>query len=229
MKSDSIHDNNAMKYISLLEEYYGHVIWKPRLDPISELIFTILTQHTSDKNAEKAYMLLVKSIDSWNDILDIPIDKLKSLIKSAGLFNQKSKRIIEAINRIKSHNNELNLSFLRDLNLSDARKWLTGIPGIGPKTASVVLSFSFGMPAIPVDTHVYRVSKRLKLFDNKISANHAHELLENLVIENKRYTFHVLFIKHGREICKAIKPLCKTCPLASICPSKLAFTENLYK
>ena len=213
-------NNNAMKYLHLLEDFFGKVAWSPRHDATSELIFTILTQHTSDKNAEKAYNLLIQSIDNWQDILSISIDKLKLLIKSAGLYNQKAIRIIDTIRYIHEYNNNLNLSFLKKFDLHEARKWLMDIPGIGPKTASVVLAFSLGMPAIPVDTHVYRVSKRLHLLDEKVSADNAHELLENQVVEDKRYSFHVLFIKHGREICKARRPLCYTCPLGEVCPSK---------
>ena len=105
--------------------------------------------------------------------------------------------------------------------LEDAKDWLKSLPGVGPKTAAIVLCFSFGMPAMPVDTHIYRVSRRLGLIEPKVSADKAHVLLEKIIDPDQVFAFHMYLIKHGRKICKALKPRCGECVLASNCPSKL--------
>ncbi len=205
--------NNIIRNLS---KVYGMPEWKPRLKPLDELIFTVLTQNTSDLNAEKAFLKL-KSLGSWKNILETSDSKIAKLIKSGGMSNIKSKRILGILNEIKKRNKKLDISFLSELTLNDARQWLTSIDGIGPKTASVLLSFSFNMPAIPVDTHVHRVSKRLELITNKTNAEDAHYILEKLVEDKKKYSFHVLLINHGRKKCYARNPKCKECILNKIC------------
>jgi endonuclease-3 len=113
------------------------------------------------------------------------------------------------------------LSFLAEMPLQTAKNWLKSLPGIGPKTAAIVLCFSFGMPAMPVDTHIYRVSRRLGLIDLKTSVDKAHDLMEKIVAPDEIFPFHMYLIKHGRKICKALKPRCNDCIVASKCPSRL--------
>lgn len=205
--------------IANLSEVYGTPIWKPRLKPMDELIFTVLTQNTSDLNAEKAFYKL-KTLGSWEEILKTSDFQIAKLIKSGGMSNIKSKRILGILQEIKKRKNKLDISFLSKLSLDDARHWLTSIEGIGPKTASVLLSFSFNMPAIPVDTHIHRVSKRLNLITKKTSAEDAHYILEKLVEDKNKYSFHVLLINHGRKKCHSRNPKCEECSLNKICNYK---------
>tara|TARA_B100000029_G_scaffold494100_1_gene557421 strand:- start:675 stop:1343 length:669 start_codon:yes stop_codon:yes gene_type:complete len=205
--------------ITNLSKVYGPPIWKPRLKPMDELIFTVLTQNTSDLNAEKAFLKL-KTLGSWEEILKTSDIKIAKLIKSGGMSNIKSKRILGILQEIKKRENKLDISFLSKLSLDDARRWLTSIKGIGPKTASVLLSFSFNMPAIPVDTHIHRVSKRLNLITKKTSTEDAHYILEKLVEDKNKYSFHVLLINHGRKKCHSRNPKCEECSLKKICHYK---------
>ncbi len=202
--------------ISTLTERYGNFKWQPRLNALDELIFTILTQHTTDKNAEKAFNNL-KQLGTWQKIANTDLNTITQLIRTGGLATQKSKTIKRALEEIQNTRGSLDLEWLAELEWQTAREWLMQIPGVGIKTASVVMSFSFGAPAIPVDTHVLRVSKRLGLLQQNCTADKAHHIIEALVDKEQTFKFHVLLITHGRETCKARNPLCKHCPLYSQC------------
>ncbi len=191
--------------------------------PLDELIFTVLTQHTSDLNAERAYQHMRGLYPSWQDVLDAPTTDLADAIRTGGLANQKSARIQAVLRDVLTRHGRFDLEFLAALPFEDARDWLRVLPGVGPKTAAVVLAFSLGMPALPVDTHVHRVSKRLGLISEKTGADEAHGVLEALVPAADRYQFHVLLITHGRRTCKAQRPLCPDCPLSDICPAGSQF------
>ena len=154
---------------------------------------------------------------SWETISNTPEFRIANLIKSGGLSNIKSKRILGILDEIKKRRRKLDLSFLSELTLKEAKEWLISIDGIGPKTASVLLSFSFNMPAIPVDTHVHRVSQRLNLIKTKTKADQAHDILEKLIPDENKYSFHVLLINHGRKRCHARNPKCEDCCLNQIC------------
>tara|TARA_B100000686_G_scaffold352211_1_gene453402 strand:+ start:447 stop:1112 length:666 start_codon:yes stop_codon:yes gene_type:complete len=207
--------------VDLLEVQYGKAIWKRRHEPLDELILTILSQHTSDINSERAFKMLMDEFGDMDTVLKAEIPEIEKAIKSAGLFRIKAARIKNVLNYIFNEIGSLNIEFLADLSMKDAKKWLTDIDGIGPKTAAIVLCFSFGMPAIPVDTHVYRLSKRLGLIGPKITADAAHDLLERIVDQNMIFQFHVYLINHGRNICKAVRPRCKSCVLSDKCPSRV--------
>jgi endonuclease-3 len=207
-----------------LSRHYGTVLWEPRYDGISELIFTVLTQHTSDRNAEKAFQQLVDyfgiaSSNDWIKVLNADVEKIKPLIRSGGLSNIKAKRIKDILSQLFQTYDSFDLSFLAELPLPEAKKKLNELPGVGPKTTAVVLSFAFGMPAFPVDTHIYRVTKRLGLIPEQISADEAHDELEKIIEPDLVFPMHVYLITHGRQICKARKPLCNACPIESQCPS----------
>ncbi len=194
--------------------------WRQRLDTVSELVFTILSQHTSDLNAERAGEALRDRFDSWEAVADASVQEVEDAIKSAGLARQKAPRILGALRRIQELRGSLELDFLRELPLPDAKAWLRGLPGVGPKTAAVVLCFALGMPALAVDTHVHRVSKRLGLIGPKVTAEQAHEILEPLVAPEDVYAFHVGLITHGRRVCHAQRPECGRCRLGEGCPSR---------
>ena len=204
---------------SLLQQYQGQITWTPRYDPISELVFTILTQHTSDSNALKAFNNLVGQFPSWQDILDADDEEVAKTIFIGGLSKIKAPRIKSVLKVIKSDTGSFNIDFLSHMTLTEAKNWLKSLPGVGPKTAAVVLAFALNMPAMPVDTHIYRVSKRLGLIGKKIDVDKAHDILENSVDPNKVFSFHVYLIQHGRTVCKARKPLCNECVLNDKCQS----------
>ena len=140
-------------------------------------------------------------------------------IRSGGLAETKAPRIQAILRAVDDREGRLDLSRLRDVSDGDARAYLTSLPGVGPKTAAVVLSFALGRDAIPVDTHVHRVSKRLGLIPANASAEKADRLLHDLVPDGLRTPLHVALIRLGREICKAPTPLCRQCPLKDLCPT----------
>ena len=205
--------------INLLSHVYGKLEWKPNQNPVSVLIQTILSQNTSDRNSHKAFSYLLDSFDNWQDLSNASVDEISKVIRSGGLGDIKAKYIKQALETIRRKRGNLELDFLKKLTLSEARDWLMNLPGVGMKTASCVLLFSLGIPALPVDTHIFRVSKRLGLTSNNISVNEAHELLEKVVPNEVIYSFHILLIEHGRKICKAQRQRCHKCVLQKICPS----------
>jgi len=202
-----------------LNANYGPIHWRPRMIALDELIFTVLTQHTSDLNAERSYDALRKAMPTWASVIEAETQKIADAIHHGGLANQKSVRIQQILIKILHRLGHFELEFLSDLPLEEARSWLTSLPGVGPKTAAVVMAFSLKMPAFPVDTHILRVSKRLGLIGRKVSADQAHPIMENMIPSDNRYDMHVLLITHGRQICKARVPQCGRCPLDQECPA----------
>ena len=193
------------------------------MEPLDELLFTVLTQHTSDSNAEVAYDAMRERYPSWGEVLEADTDSLAGTIRSGGLANQKAPRLQAILAEILKRRGDFMIDFLADLPLDDAKEWLTTLPGVGPKTAAVTLAFSLNMPAMPVDTHVYRVGRRLGLIPLTTSVDDAHVIMESQVPPDRVYAYHVQLIAHGRRTCKAQRPLCDECPLADICPSADAF------
>jgi endonuclease-3 len=204
--------------IGLLEKEYGTPRWQPQ-DPISVLVATILSQNTLDTNSRKAFDSLLATFGSWEAIMSASIDEVAKSIKEGGLARIKAKRIKLALQKIQQSRDSLDLSFLNELPLSEARAWLRQLHGVGPKTARCVLLFSFGRPALPMDTHVFRVGKRLGLISPKASLEEAHESLEALVPAKGIYQFHLHMVAHGRRICRPKMPLCQRCVLRQGCPS----------
>ena len=207
--------------IRLLTEEHGPFASEPRLDPAHELVFTILSQHTSDRNSERAFRNLMARFETLEAVAAADVDAIEEAIASGGLARVKAPRISEVLNRILELNDaSLDLSFLAEMPMDDARAWLRKLPGIGPKSAGIILSFSLGMPAMAVDTHIYRVSKRLGIIGPKVSAEKAHEVLEAAMPPEDVYPFHAAFITHGRKVCKAQRPLCGDCVVNYGCPAR---------
>lgn len=202
---------------NLLREVYGDIEWVPRYNGTEELIFTILSQNTSDINSERAFKSLFTKFTSLEQIAESDVTTIENAIKNGGLAKTKAPRIKSVLNVIKTRVGSYDLSFLPEMPLDEAKKWLTSLNGIGPKTAAIILCFSFGMPAMPVDTHVFRVAKRLGLIGNKITVEAAHPLLEEIIEPENIFEFHMYLIKHGRDTCKAIRPRCETCLLKNPC------------
>jgi len=210
--------------IARLDDAYGVPEWRPHHDATSELVLTILSQNTSDANSGRAFVRLLEAFPTWDAVMDAPLPNLIAAIQPGGLAPTKAPRIQAALRDIKTRSGGFDLSFLGDLPLEDARAWLRGIHGVGPKTVACVLMFALGRPAMPVDTHVFRVSTRLGLIPTRagraaMTAEKAHDLLEALVPPDDFYAFHIGLIKHGRRTCGAQRPRCADCVLADICPS----------
>ena len=200
----------------LLQDEYGYPSWRQHHPPVDELILTILSQNTSDVNSFRAFGHLKEKYDSWEKVRTADLDELKETIRPAGLANQKAPRIQRSLNRILDERGEISLDFLKDMTVPDAKAWLTSIKGIGNKTASIILLFSLNMPAFPVDTHVFRVTKRLGLHDTS-TPDKAHYWLEDVVEPKDYYAFHLQIIQHGREVCHARTPKCSVCVLQNEC------------
>ena len=205
--------------LNRLRKRFGELEPPRRADPLDELILTVLSQHTSDLNAERAFDALRAAYPTWVDVVRAPAIAVADTIRSGGLANTKAPRIQEILRAVHERESRFDLSRLRGFSDEEARTYLTSLPGVGPKTAAVVLSFALGRDAIPVDTHVHRASKRLGLVPSTASAERADRLLHDLVPDGLRTQLHVALIRLGREICKAPIPRCRACPLKDLCPS----------
>lgn len=200
-----------------LAQSYGNLQWRPSIDPMSELVLTILSQHTSDTNRDRAFEQMKARFPTWEEVRDAPTAELAEAIKPGGLSNIKAPRIQEVLRLIWEERGSFDLSFLMEIPVEDAKAWLAGFKGVGPKTAACVLMFACGLPVLPVDTHVYRVSARLGLIDERTSAERAHTVLEEMLAPEERYPFHIYMITHGRQVCKAQRPLCELCVVREWC------------
>jgi endonuclease-3 len=196
---------------------FGEPVWRNPLSPLDELVSTILSQNTNDANRDRAYQALRADFPTWEAVRDAPVEHIIAAIRPAGLANQKGPRIQEVLREITLQRGNLELQFLSDLPVEEGRKWLLQFKGVGPKTAAIVLLFSLGKPAFPVDTHIYRVSGRLGLRPESLNVEQAHPYLEALFPPQTYYAAHLNLIRLGREICKARKPTCVKCPLANRC------------
>jgi endonuclease-3 len=208
--------------IKLLQREYGLLEWRPGKDSIDVLIGTILSQNTSDVNSKRAFNSLMSSFGSWEAVASAPVEYIAQAIKSGGLSRIKAVRIKQILNKIEEEQSSLSLDFLKSMNISEAKDYLMHLPGVGPKTASCVLLFGLGKPCLPVDTHVFRVAKRLGLLDSRVSVGKAPNLLQEQIPSSKVYQFHLHLIEHGRRICHARQPQCSECVLKDGCPSSLA-------
>lgn len=197
---------------------YGEPEWRPNGDPVGELVQTILSQHTSDINSERAFQRLKQGFPAWSAVRDASVGDVEQAIRVGGLARVKAERIQQALREIGARfGGALTLDHLRDLSLEDARDLLMSFSGVGPKTASCVLLFALGTPAFPVDTHVLRVTGRLGLIGPKVSALVAHSLLEAAIPPDRRYAVHINLIRHGRAVCHAQRPKCDRCSLRQGC------------
>lgn len=202
-----------------LGERYEHPVWAgPRVDAVSELVLTILSQNTADTNSFRAFTALRARYASWHEVLTAPTDELEDVIRPGGLAPTKSRRIQHILAEVHAATNgSWDLSFLGTMPLLDAREWLTSLTGIGRKTAAIILLFNFGRPQMPVDTHVHRVTSRLGMLPPRTPLPRAHDLLEEVLDPAEMYPFHVEAIRHGRDTCRAPRPICGLCPLTDVC------------
>jgi endonuclease-3 len=209
--------DRVREMLRLIRKSYGRPKAFKASAPIDELIRTILSQNTSDSNSLAAFAVLKRSFKSWEDLLNTDTAKLARLIKHAGLANIKAKRIKDVLLEIKRREGKLSLGPLKDMGTAEAISYLRSLKGVGPKTAACVLLFSFGKPVMPVDTHIYRITRRLGLIPKNLSIEEAHGLLSDIVPKSLIYDFHLGIIEHGRRTCKAQNPKCGVCLLYSLC------------
>ncbi len=207
----------ALQVHEKLLEVFGEPIWRNPLPAIDELVSTILSQNTNDVNRDRAFDALRAKFPSWEKVRDAKTEDVIAAIRPAGLANQKGPRIQQVLRAITEERGSLHLDFLADLPTEEARAWLTKFNGVGPKTAAIVLCFSLGKPAFPVDTHIYRVSGRIGLRPEKMTVEQAHPHLESLLSPETYYAAHLNLIRLGREICHARKPECGKCPIIKLC------------
>ena len=210
---------SAAEILRRLEAAYGTAHPHLPRPPLETLVACILSQHTSDANSHRAFERLRERFPTWADVATAPEQSIEAAIRVGGLGRSKArtlKRVLAAIHASEGH---YSLNRLSSLPTDEAREFLLRLPGVGPKTAAIVLCFSMGRPVLPVDTHVHRVSKRLGLIGPRVGAERAHEELADRVPPELVYRFHVALIRHGRRTCRARRPLCAQCPLRDLCPS----------
>lgn len=207
----------ALQVHDRLLAFYGQPLWRNPLPALDELVSTILSQNTNDTNRDRAFAALRARFPTWEAVRDAEPEAVMDAIRPAGLANQKGPRIQQVLRAITAERGNLDLSFLADWPLEEARRWLLQFKGVGPKTAAIVLCFSLDRPAFPVDTHIYRVTGRIGLRPEKMSVEEAHSHLESLFLPETYYAAHLNLIRLGREICTARKPACERCPLEALC------------
>ncbi|MDP2912981.1 MAG: endonuclease III [Candidatus Omnitrophota bacterium] len=219
--------------MKLLNKAYGRPKPFRRSEPTDELVRTVLSQNTNDRNSLAAFAVLKKNFQDWDALLKTNTHQIARLIKHAGLADIKAKRIRAALKEIKRREGRISLRRLKSLSIENSLGYLRSLNGVGPKTAACVLLFSFGRPVMPVDTHIFRVAKRLGLIDKKIDIEEAQEVLTDFTLRRGRlrrpspektmnliYEFHLGIIEHGRRTCKAHNLLCGTCVLYDLCRFK---------
>jgi endonuclease-3 len=202
---------------NLLVCLYGRHEVEGTEDPLDTLVETILSQNTTDINSHRSFLALKKEYPKWELLLGQDPKNVSKIIRSGGLPDIKAERILRALEFIKRSRGRLSIDFLRDMSPSEADSWLGQMKGVGPKTRSIVLLFSLGMPAFPVDTHIHRVSKRLGLIGLNVTRERAQLELGSLVPKRDFYNFHINLIEHGRAVCHARKPKCAVCALSRMC------------
>ena len=200
-----------------MTEVYGSPDWSRGQDGMDELISCILSQSTNDTNRDRAFARLKATFSDWAAVHHAELDELIEAIRPAGLANQKAPRIQAALQAILDEAGEYSIDFLMRRSLDEAKAWLCSLRGVGPKTAAIVLCFAYGLPAFPVDTHIYRVCKRIGFIPAKLTANDAHPVMEYIAPPERYYAFHIQLIQHGRDTCHARKPACERCPLSDHC------------
>jgi endonuclease-3 len=215
-----------LKVREILIDEYGLPEWREHLSPLDELVSTILSQNTNDTNRDRAFEALTEKFSDWKAVRDANAEEVIAAIRPAGLANQKGPRIQRVLEQISAERGSLDLSFLKEWEVEEAKDWLLRFKGVGPKTAAIVLLFSLGKPAFPVDTHVHRVSGRLDLRPEKMNADKTHDFLADLLPAESYYDMHLNLIRLGREICHARNPDCEACPLNHLCAYYTALKDN---
>jgi endonuclease-3 len=201
---------------------YGIPGWAAHGHPIAELILTVLSQSTNDRNRDVAYLRLRERFATWEEVRDAPVDELEEAIRPGGISKVKSARIKSILQAIEPRE-AISLEGLADMSVPEAQDYLTALPGVGRKTAACVLLFALGMRDVPVDTHVSRVGTRLGLFRPKAPFEEMHDEMLAITPKGEELEFHINLLRHGRRTCHARKPECAACALQRMCPSAFSF------
>jgi endonuclease-3 len=199
--------------VDRLEAAYGKAVLRTRRPALDELVLTILSQNTSDRNSEHAYARMRERFPAWEDVRDAPETELVEALRPGGLAVQKAPRIQAVLRDL----DRLDLEWLGGLPADEAMRWLVALPGVGPKTASCVLLFSLDVPVMPVDTHIHRIALRVGLVPAGTTADAAHALLTEMTPPDRMLEAHLLLIRHGRMTCTARRPRCEECVLLDLC------------
>ena len=201
----------------LLIGNYGGMVVRSRRPAMDVLVQGILSQNTNDTNTGRAFDNLKAKYRTWEDVLAAPEEELGEVIKSSGFYRLKAQRIKATLSEIRSRVGRLDLRLLKKMDIDEAMDWLTSLHGIGPKTAAIVLLFHFGKPVLPVDTHVWRVAKRLGLVPSNFTREKTQATLQNVVPQPCLLTMNHNLVTHGRQTCKARNPRCDICFLRTHC------------
>ena len=202
-----------------LVDTYGERDLSPRREPMHELVSTMLSHRTTHADEERAYYRMMERFKTWEGVRDAPVDELTEAIASSRYPGSKAPNIQKTLTRIIDERGKANIDFLADLSTEDALEWLVALPGVGVKTATLVLLFCFHKPVLPVDTHLHRVSGRLGLIGPKVSAEKAHDELLELLPKDAQVllTFHKDMLRHGQRVCTYSTPKCERCSLRDLC------------
>lgn len=200
-----------------LERAYGVPENRRSSDPLDMLVKIILSQATSDTNSHRTFSALKRRFPTWDTALRARTDTIADTIRSGGLSNQKAQVIKEVLRQIKEEHGRLDLDFLHDFDEEAATNYLRQFRGIGPKTIACTLLFACRKEVFPLDTHIFRVLRRVGLIPQKCTDQRAHQIMNRTVPKGKFYSFHVNLIRHGRAICRPREPLCERCPIVEYC------------
>ena len=211
------HRERLVQVQELLRHRFGTPTWHVKLPAVDELVCTILSQNTNDINRDKAFQALKERYPDWEAVRDADPAELQYVIRIAGLANQKGPNIQAALRDITEERGKIDLDWLKEKDPEEARKWLVKLRGVGPKTAAIVMVFALGMPAFPVDTHIYRVTGRIGLRPRNLDISKTHAYMEEIADPEDFGSLHLNLINLGREICQARKPKCPICPIIDLC------------
>lgn len=203
--------------IQNLRSVYGVPVRERGLDPLDALIETILSQSTTNTNSRRAFENLKRRFPVWDEARRARVSSIEAAIRSGGLARQKSVRIKNLLNEIHARRGALDLTFLAHVPLEEARQFLSSFKGVGPKTVACTLLFALGLPVFPIDTHIFRIARRLGLLPEKCSDEEAHRRMEGMIPAERYYEAHINLIRHGRKICRPQNPLCEECCLIDYC------------
>jgi endonuclease III len=202
-----------------LNEVFGHLSGHPRRDPMRELISTMLSHRTTHANEEKAYFQMLERFPTWQEVIDAPVEELADALSPAKFPGAKAVNIQKALKIIQQDHPDFTLDFLQDLDVPEAMAWLMALPGVGLKTATLVLLFNFHKPVFPVDTHVHRISQRVGIIGATVTHDKAHQIILDLLPKDALvlYNLHRHMLKHGQKICTWSQPKCEVCVLQNLC------------
>ena len=200
-----------------LREMYGIPVMAPHGDPAGELVLTVLSQSTNDRNRDVAFLRLRERFPSWEAVRDAPVEEIEEAIRPGGISKVKSARIKAMLEAI---GDPIDLSWMRDAPIEESQAYLCSLPGVGRKTAACVLLFSYGLRDVPVDTHVSRVGMRLRLLEPGAPFDRLHDQMFAITPPGAELEFHVNLLRHGRRVCHSQRPACRACALRRMCPSR---------